>query len=114
MGFDHNIYFSRATQVYIWIRITLTKSLEEDYPADGDDLITEEAVNIGSTYQIGEDVLVQEFFKAVFSVTGVASALIEVATSATEAGPPGTYQTTNISLLESELADFDSTRITIL
>ncbi len=108
MGFDHTIKFSRATGITIYLRITLTKSTEISYPTDGDQQIIDECIVIGSTYEIDNDVIVQQFFGAVYSVPGVASAVIEVSDDG------ASWQTTNWTIASSELAEFDSSRITIL
>lgn len=108
MGFIHVIEFSRAVGITIYLRITLTKSTEIAYPTDGDQQIIDEVIIIGSTYQIDNDVIVQQFFSAVFSVPGVASAVIEVSDDG------ASWQTTNWDIAVNELAEFDSTRVTIL
>ncbi len=113
-GIVHVINFSRATPIYMWLEITLTKSTEISYPTDGDQQIIDESVLIGSTYQIDNDVIVQQFFSAVYSVPGVIIAVIEIATSATPAGPPGAFSPNNLAIAANEQAEFDSTRITIL
>ncbi len=113
-GIVHSISFSRATPIYMWMEITLTKSTEIAYPTDGDQQIIDEATTIGSVYEIDNDVIVQQFFSAVYSVPGVASAVIEIATSAAPAGPPGAFSPNNLSIASDELAEFDSTRISIL
>lgn len=108
MGFDHTIKFSRATEVTIYLQITLVKSIEIAYPSDGDQQIIDECILIGSTYQIDNDVIVQQFFSAVYSIPGVASAIIEVSDDGSS------WQITNWDIASNELAVFDSTRITIL
>ena len=111
---SHTIKFSRADDIFLHVRITLTKSLEESYPTDGDQAIIDGVVELGDTYDIDDDVIVQQFFGPVYEIPGIVDAVIEIATSATSGGPPGAFQTTNLAISDTEIAVFDSTRVTIL
>lgn len=110
---SHDINFSRATDVYLHVRVTLTKSTEIPYPADGDTQMINNIVALGETYEIDNDVIVQQFFGPVYAVPGVTNAVIEIATSALPTDPPGAYQTTNLAIGVNQLAVFDSTRVII-
>lgn len=114
MGNDHTINFSRATEIFIWVRVTITQHAEETYPIDGDNQVTADVAAFGITHQIGNDVLVQRFHGYIHDTPGIKSALVEIATSATAGGPPGSYQTTDLAIANTEVAVFDSSRITIL
>lgn len=113
-GISHDIYFSRATEIYLHLRITLTLSPEETFPVDGSDQVALNALEYGQTLQIGDDVYVQRFFVPVYEVIGIADATIEIATSALPGDPPGAWQTTNLAISNTEVAVFDSGRITVL
>lgn len=113
-GISHDMKFSRATEIYLHVRVTLTLTPEETYPADGDDQVALNVLEHGQTHQIGDDVYVQRFFAGVYEVPGIATALVEIATSALPGDPPGAYQTTNLAISNTEVAVFDSGRIVIV
>jgi hypothetical protein len=113
-GNSHDINFSRATEIYLWVRLTVTQYAEETYPSDGDDQVAAAALAYGITHEIGNDVIVQRFLPGIYEIPGIASVLVEIATSATAGGPAGAYQTTNLAIANTEVAVFDSARITVL
>lgn len=107
-GTEYNIGFSRPTDVYIWVKITLT--VTSDFPANGADQIKENILEYAATLEIGDDVLIQALYCPVYEVAGITDALIELY-SAYDLTPPGSYVTTNINIGTNEIAIFDSTRI---
>lgn len=113
-GGAHVMEFSRATEIYLHVRITLTLTPEEEYPNDGDDLVAANVLAYGQTLTIGDDVFVQRFYAPVYDVTGIATALIEIATSPNAGDAAGAYQTTNLSISNTEVAVFDSGRIIVV
>lgn len=113
-GISHDILFSRATEIYLHVRVTLTLTPEETYPVDGDDQVALNVLEYGQTLEIGDDVYVQRFYAPVYEVPGIATALIEIATSATPGGAPGAFQTTNLAISNTEVAVSDSGRITVI
>ena len=111
-GRQQLISFSRPTNVYIWLRITLT--VTGKFPADGRDQITNNILEMASNnFGIGDTVLIQEFICPIYAPGGVTNALIEIAKTY-DLTPPVTYVTTNIAIGESEVSDFDSSRINII
>ena len=108
------INFSRATEIYMHVKVTYTKYTEETFPSDGESQIEDNVLEYGQTHSIGEDVIVQRFFGPIFEVPGIATVTVEIATSATAGGSPGAYQTTNLAISQTETAVFDSSRITIV
>ena len=113
-GFNHTISFSRATEIFCHLRITLTLNSEEAFPVDGATQITDDVVSFGNTLVIGEDVILQKFVGEVYKTPGISTALIEIATSATAGGAPGAFQTTNLTIAAAEQARFDSARVTVI
>lgn len=113
-GATHFMEFSRATEIFLHVRITLTLTPEENYPVDGDDQVAANVLAYGQTLTIGDDVFVQRFYAPVYEVSGIATALIEIATSATAGGAAGAWQTTNLPISNTEVAVFDSGRITVI
>lgn len=108
------INFSRATEIYTWVKVTRTFYTEETYPVDGDAQIAANVLAFGITHTIGLDVITQRFIGEVYKVPGLATVVVEVATSATEVGPPGAYSTANLPISNTEVATFDSTRISVV
>lgn len=109
-GYIKAINFSRATEIYLWLKITLTYNTEETFPLDGTTQIRDASLAIAADFNIGDDVITQKFYSAVYSVPGVATALVEIATSATSGGPAGAYQTTNLVVGSTNNAVLDSLR----
>lgn len=113
-GFSHDVKFSRATSIYLWVKVTLTFYSEESYPTDGDDQVAAAVLAFGDTHEVGNDVIPQRFFGSIYEIPGIENVVVEIATSATAGGPPGAYQTTKLSVSNTEVAVFDSARITIV
>lgn len=111
---NQTVKFSRPVLIYIWVDVTITLNSEEDFPANGSTLIEEAIVEYGeANYEIGDDVIYQELNVPIFSVPGIASTLITLATSLVPAGPPGAYSGANVAIATSELAAWDTDRIVI-
>jgi len=75
-GFNHTIMFSRAVSVPIYISVTITLNPEETFPTGGIQAITDALVAFGTTYKIGEDVIIQKLYKPIYSVSGIANASV--------------------------------------
>ncbi len=105
-GTAHAINFSRPSVIDIYLDITLT--VNSDYPADGDTLV-EDLVNAwGDALGIGTDVIVFPYLVASFqSVPGITDVVIDIGTA------PGPSGDANITIAETEIADFDSSRTTV-
>jgi len=106
MGFDHDIGFSRPTEVPIYIDATLTTN--GDFPADGNDQVKAALVALGDEQQTGEDVIALQFKAACLTVAGVEDVPVFEIDDSTP--PTGTG---NIAIDTLELATFDTGRIRI-
>ncbi len=115
MGFSHTIKMSRSSQIYCWFNVVLTYYTEETFPLDGITQVKEIIEDYGDTYQnVGVDVILQRIAGTVsLNVSGVAKAVITVATSATPAGPAGAYSGTDLAISLTEQANFDTSRIAV-
>lgn len=112
MNESHVINFSRPVEKYIWVRITL--QTDSQFPADGEDEITNNMLGLAqSRFGIGDDVLIQTLYCPIYSVKGITSALIEIAVT-DDLNPPVTYVTANIPIGNREASAWDSSRITYL
>ena len=106
------INFSRPTPIYIWVTVALTLYTEEVFPPNGQDLV-EAAINTyGSNLGIGVDVLLQRVLAQIFNVPGIASGVMQIASTNLPGDSP-LFGTADISIAENEVAIFDLTRITV-
>lgn len=106
MGFDHEIGWSKPTDVPIYMELTLTTN--DDYPSDGDDQVKEALVAYGATLQINEDVIALQFKSVPLDVAGVEDVTVFKIDTVT---PP--VASINISIGVRSIATFATTRITI-
>jgi uncharacterized phage protein gp47/JayE len=108
------VKFTRPTNVYIWIKITLTISSEELFPIDGTDQIARAIINwTTENMSVNSDVIYQQFMKSIYSVKGVTGATILVAKSADPNLEPTDYASENIPIADAEVAIFDLSRIDV-
>ncbi len=106
-GNSHNIDFSRPTSITIFLDITLT--VDADYPVDGDTLVENLVNAFGDSLGIGVDVVVFPYLIASFeSVPGILDVVIDIGTSSSPSGDA------NIAIAATEIADFDSSRTTVM
>ncbi len=116
-GTIHTVKFSRATIRDIWIDITVT--IDSDYPADGDDQVKAALKAFGdANYGIGEDVIpIPQLIGSIDLIPGIRDVLIGVL-SVPDGDPdpnptPGTDDGP-VAIAETELAEFDTGRITVV
>ena len=114
-GTEHEIHFDRPDPIYVWIdaTITLLPPDEEAFPPDGFTQIQNNLLAAGNALGVGKDVIWQRLLKAVHAVPGVAECDLQLATSATPAGPPGAFAEANITIQPFEVARFDLSRISV-
>jgi len=106
-GQDHAIGFTYATEVDIYVDVTVTTS--EEYPEDGNErMVTEIIKYIGGTDEdgqvytglsMGEDVIYTQIIKACYRVPGVEDVDVTIGTS------PDPTGTENISIDVTEVAE---------
>jgi uncharacterized phage protein gp47/JayE len=113
-GNDRVVYFSRPDDVWVHLRLTYELYDEEVFPSNGEQSIVDAAVEYGNSLGIGEDLILQRLYGPMFAASaGVASILIEVATSASEGDPAGAYSTANLSVGSQAIARFAAARVII-
>ncbi len=113
-GKNQTIKFSRPTNVYIWVDVDYYLNSEEIFPTNGEDAIKQAIVEYGiANFNIGDDVIYQRLSIPIYSIPGVGSITIELATSATPAGPPGAYSGANVTIASDEVSTWDEARITL-
>lgn len=111
-GDSQSIFFSRPEPVYVWVQVDLTV-ISGEFSADGADAVAAAILAFGQSYNVGEDILYQEFTQPIYDVGGIELIDLELATSVLEVGPPGAYATANIPIAEVEIGDFSLARITV-
>lgn len=110
-GGPHLTKFSRPTEKYIYITIDITPNTDpeegEVYPSDGDANMILAILELVKDFRIGQDVIVSQFFTPINTIAGVHGMQVFVGLS------PLPTQSNNISISPTELARFDSSRITV-
>lgn len=105
-GEAQTVNFSRPSDVDIYLDLTLT--VNSDYPADGDALVEEAVLEWASDLGIGEDVVVFPYLVgSIIAIDGITDVAVDIGKTA---GPSGDA---NIAIGETEIAVFDSARITV-
>lgn len=103
-GIDHTSKFSRPVSVSIYIELDLT--VNADYPGDSE--VESRLLAFGASLKIGDDVVVYPYLIASFDdVPGILDVAIRIGTSASPTLDD------NIIIPDTQIADFDSARITI-
>ncbi len=113
---SHTTRFSRPQQVYVWVKAVTTLLSEEEFPATGLTVIQRAIVTTGNSLDIGQDVVIQRFLGPIYSsTTGLANVVITMASSTNPATVPtsGTYTAANISILPTQEAVFDLSRVSV-
>ncbi len=111
-GFVHNLYFSRTVEVLIYLDVTITKNTDPleiggVYPVNGDALVEDAILAYGSSFDIGQNVVLSRFYSAINAIPGVVGILIKAGTA------PAPTLSNNIAIANTNLARFDSTRTTV-
>lgn len=109
-GFNQTVRFSRPTEIAIHVIVNVTKN--SDYPTDGDSLIQQAIIdNYESKLSVGDDVVVlgsdPSLACSFQDVPGMDSFTILVGTA------PSPTASDNIPIAPREIADFDTSRITV-
>lgn len=111
-GIPHTIYYNEPTETKVWLRITITASgAEPGEDFGGLQNVKTSIMDVASKFEVGQDVILQKFYGAIYSVvTGIGY----VAITATTGNTPGAYSATNISIDPRHIAVFDESRIEVV
>lgn len=109
-GNTQQIFFSRATPIYISVTVQLTLNPQETFPANGLQLVANAIQAYGDSLGIGVDVFIQRVQAAIFSVPGIANADVQIARTLNVDDTP-VYGTSNIVIGETEVSAWDLSRI---
>lgn len=112
---SHLIRFIRPTTKYVWVYCEYTKYSEELFPESGELIMKEELANFGKSLGIGNDVIPDRFYPAVYrNVKGVDDLELYFAiTSDLNTVPtyPADYTQSIITITDEQITNFSSTRV---
>ena len=106
------ISFSRPVYLYIYVDITLVKD-ESKFPINGNDIIKNNIVAQISKFAVGETILYQSLFSAIYNVPGVTLATVLIGGNAIGV-KPDIMLSANIVMDKSQIQKTDTSKITIL
>lgn len=111
------IYFDRPDPIYVWVRaaLTLLPASEQAFPSNGFELVQKAIADLGALQVIGQDVILQKFFCAIYTIPGIAEVDLKFATSSNPAFVPGAgdFTASNITVADVQKAIFDITRVQV-
>ena len=105
--------FSRKGAQVAWIEVDYTLNDEEDFPAEGEDLMTQAIISQGNSMYSGEDLIANKFMAACYSVEGVFINSIRIAVTPTSGDTP-VYQTGRIPIASTQALTFSTASVTII
>lgn len=114
-GITHEIGFTRATTVVVYVKVYVEKS--NQYPLNGDDLVISQVVKyVGGTYKgtlyngvgMSSNVICAKAEARVLSIDGIDDVRIEFSTDGI------TYLSSNVSIAFPEVAETDESKIEVL
>ena len=115
-GNPQTVELTRSTTINLAFEIDYTKHTETVFPANGESQIISVVTNKTNTLALGEDVIPVSYFGDIIAEVGYLEAItIRVQQIANQGDTPsgGSWQTTKLSVSDSELARTISTDITI-
>lgn len=116
-GADQEIRFDRPERVFVWARCatTLLPPSEQAFPPGGFQEIAENLAAAGEAFTIGEDVILQRLYGAIFRTPGLASVdlRLAVSTDPTFVPQPADYKAANVTIQDFQVAAFDLSRIEV-
>ena len=92
--------------------ITLTLNPQETFPPNGQQLVTNAVLAYGNSLGIGVDVFIQRVLAQVFTVPGIASAVVQLARTLNPNDTPS-YGTSDIDIGQTEVSTWDISRIIV-
>lgn len=104
-----------STCLFPKAKLQMLDGTEAQFPTDGLDTIRQNILEIGKALAVGDDVLLQKFFCAVFKVPGVSTVDLKFAVQTELGSKPADseYSAQNIVINTYERAIFDLTRIEV-
>lgn len=116
-GNFQNVYWSRPTEIYIFVEATYSIYDEEVFPSNGEALMKESILNTGQDLSLDDDVIPNRFIGDIYrSVDGIDSLEIRVgySTNINDTLPASGWLTTRIPISETELPTFTQAKIVVV
>lgn len=110
------VKLTRPTTVNLAFRISYTIHSETTFPTNGEDLIKDSVVNNTNDNTLGEDIIPISYFGGIISAVGYLEVLtveVQQIVNQGDTPNPANWQTTKLSISESELAKTISTDIIV-
>jgi uncharacterized phage protein gp47/JayE len=116
-GDRHIVRFDRPAPVYVWVRarLSLLPANEQVFPPDGFRRVGDGISSAGNALGIGQDVVQQRFYSAIYATSGIAHVDLAFAHSTDPAfdPQPTDFSAANITIQDFEVAKFDLSRIEV-
>ena len=109
-GISHIINFNRPEEVKVWLKVVIMENPEQGLPTSAVHDIEKALIQKGAELQVGEDVILQKFFAAIFSAT---TGIGYISLTAASGETAFSYSTDNIEISVRQVAVFDADRIDI-
>jgi uncharacterized phage protein gp47/JayE len=109
------VKFSRPTNVYFWLKITIESyNEEEDFPANGELSIKQSVLNFAkNNFNIGNIVVLQKLINSVYETPGIEKIELEMAVTESVDDEP-IYSSENYNCSIREKPNFDLSRIDVI
>lgn len=114
-GVSHAVGFSRPVSKYAHVEVTLVATDPDGGPVGDYEQEIKDAVSLygNANFDLGDNFTLQKLFAPIYSVPGIYSVTLRIATTATAAGSPS-WSSSNILIAAREYLTFDSARVTVL
>lgn len=114
-GASHAIGFSRPVPKYAHVEVTVVSVDPDGGPVGDYEQTIKDAVSLygNANFDLGDNFTLQKLFAPIYSVPGIYSVTLRIATTATAAGSP-TWSSSNVLIAAREYLTFDSARVTVL
>lgn len=114
-GETHAVGFSRPVPKYAHVEVTLVATDPDGGPVGDYAQAIKDAVSLygNANFDLGDNFTLQKLFAPIYSVPGIYSVTLRIATTATAAGSPS-WSSSNILIAAREYLTFDSARVTVL
>lgn len=109
-GKSHVVKLSKVLTKYAHVNVVVTKSTETAFPVDGLSQIQQAILAHGQSFVIGNDMIHQSFYKPIYGVSGIASAVVQISVTNNSDDEP-VYVSESIAIGKTTKVDFDLSRI---
>lgn len=107
------ITFSRPAPKLVWLWVDIETFDEEQFPDNGLESIAAALLAQGNESQVGIDIIVQKFYRPIYSVPGIANATIYMTVTDTPNPPKPDDPATNYAIAGAEIAVYADSRIVV-